>query len=877
MSRDMLYPSIADLTNSVRSITAAATDFKTSIFKAKMRGEAIDSEPSKKFLRNANEFLRRWDTYASNLADAMKASKGDEDVITVDYGDVKNYIFAKYDYAAVLPFADGIFKGVKDGKFEEPDDIKDFHDHTVDKAFPDLADSVAGLVDDVVGKGMGFADSHKVGKLGLSKYQSVRQSGKLFNDHDRAELYRAVQKTVEYLVEHMDDLQINGAYSGTRLYVSAVNNIIDFCVYSMVAFTMRVVVIARYAIPFINASTTEEDSDSDKDSGPVVESVQKLPDEHYNCTDCIHVLRDADDARLKAPACVKEFVDTFAEFLTAVGCVVKVGRKPTFEDPYVDGNMREGNRFYEKLKDNPIFDMISKYGYRLSSNIRNGNAFFNELVVTMRDYMYDHKLAVPNNNSPREEFLHVIRGVDADQQSVKAYQQLAYELYIVVVETVMNMNTMIQDITRAEIAEKNNPTTNAGTANDCAECLRIMNYVYREFTSAYLQKGRYIEAKINFLKEENLNKTIAGMQIHIPGLKPDEPSINDYMMTAIPDTTKMPIDLSDLYALPVFEDLQMYDIALRYRPEFLENMYLSEAVGLSNIINAIIAAIQGALNRFRHFWNDKSVQAAVKWVTEYGDGLTRMNCSGHSLDVLPYKDDIKFGEHAKKIIDGIKAIDAKDFQSASAEDMKKAVIALYPSEAVYKFWDGENPKASAQKYRNFLLFQNEQNVNDQPVTKVTYSDQVLQAKLRTWVDTVKAAKNTFDAYDRLSKDLDTAVKALKNKVASAANQQNNQTQQQNAQTGNNVEPPPGNPPTEPPKTQNGQSQSDSKANEQTTVMNTTLADIQSAIARIWVPATDMFVEYIKAHYNYLKQAYGILHQGQAAPNNGQNQSPQNAQ
>lgn len=870
MSYNIEYPMNGDIVDSVRELTSAASDFKTSIFKAKMRGEVINQSASKKFLRVANEFLKRWDDYSEGLEDAMKHSKGAEDVYTIEYGYVKNYLFAKYDYAAVLPFADGVFQGVKSSKFEDPDDVEDFRDHTTDKAFPDLADSVAGLVNDVVDGGIDNHPSKPAGKLGLSKYQSVRQSGKIFNHHNRGELYNAVKKTVEYLIDHMDDLQVNEAYSGTRLYVSAINNIVDFGVYSMVAFAMRIVVIGRYAIPFINAADSTEEPADDPDA-PMVESVQKLPDEHYNCTDCVHIMKDADDARMKAPACIKEFVDTFGEFLTEIGAIPKIGEKPSYERPFVSPSMREGNRFYEKLKDNSVFDLIFDYPYHVRDRIQVGGSYYNELVVTMRDFMYDHKLALPNNNSPREEYLHVIRGTEAEQQSVKGYQKLAYDLYIIMMMTVMNMDRIIRDITEAEIREKNNPTTNIGSVNDCAECLRIMNYVYRELTWAYLQKARYIEAKINFLKEENLNKAIAGMQVHIPGMKPDEPSMNDYMMASVPDTVKMPVDLADLYELPVFEALEMYDISLRYKPEFADNLYLSEAVGISNLINAIIAAIQGAFNKFKNFFNDRSVQSAVKWVNDHGDQLAQMDFTGKKLEVLPYKDKIDFGAYAQKLIKGINGFDAGNNAPKTAEQVTAFIKTLYPSDNVYAFYSGDDKKVGAQKYRNLLLFQEEAQVTDKPVAKVTYEGQTLQAKVKVWVETLKSASNTFNAYNQLTKELNTAVNSLKAKVVSVTNQQSKQNDSQT--------PPPAPPAagaTQQQQPQPQQDQQQNKMDEANSTLNTVLVDTQTAINRIWIPATDMFVEYIKAHYNYLKEAYGLVNNGQAQ--NGQPQpNPNNAQ
>ena len=124
------FPMSGDITDSVRGLVQAASEFKTSIFRAKMRKEKVDQSRSKRLLRVANEFLKRWDDYSGDLADAMKHCKGTEDVYALDYDFAKSYIFAKYDYASVLPFADGVFQGVKSKKFEDPEDIEDFRNHT---------------------------------------------------------------------------------------------------------------------------------------------------------------------------------------------------------------------------------------------------------------------------------------------------------------------------------------------------------------------------------------------------------------------------------------------------------------------------------------------------------------------------------------------------------------------------------------------------------------------------------------------------------------------------------------------------------------------------------------------------------------------------
>ena len=72
------------------------------------------------------------------------------------------------------------------------------------------------------------------------------------------------------------------------------------------------------------------------------------------------------------------------------------------------------------------------------------------------------------------------------------------------------------------------------------------------------QKFKDIEMNINELRNIADIKLANDLTIKVPGTKSDISS-NDNLMVGVPDTTRMPPDLINVYATPALDSMNMYD------------------------------------------------------------------------------------------------------------------------------------------------------------------------------------------------------------------------------------------------------------------------------------------------------------------------------
>jgi len=134
-----------DITNRIHEMVREGSKLKNEIFKSVIMMKDLDKKVIQLYLGYVNSFLKYWDEYSSTLQEEMKTSNGVEGVRSISYERVRDYVYAKNDYASVLEFVDGLIKLVESGKCESIEDIEDFMDHTLSKAFPSREAEVGGL------------------------------------------------------------------------------------------------------------------------------------------------------------------------------------------------------------------------------------------------------------------------------------------------------------------------------------------------------------------------------------------------------------------------------------------------------------------------------------------------------------------------------------------------------------------------------------------------------------------------------------------------------------------------------------------------------------------------------------------------------------
>ena len=159
-----------DIIDSVHSMIQDSSKLKTAIFKSIIMSSDVDKVALQKYINKVTAFIKIWSNYGDSLEAKMKESSGAENVRAIQYNTIKPFLYAKYDYASVLPFTDGVLKGIKSGKFSEAKDIVEFREFTARKAFDDRADSTGGLLDEVCNFSGPFNPSVKSDRKEASLY-----------------------------------------------------------------------------------------------------------------------------------------------------------------------------------------------------------------------------------------------------------------------------------------------------------------------------------------------------------------------------------------------------------------------------------------------------------------------------------------------------------------------------------------------------------------------------------------------------------------------------------------------------------------------------------------------------------------------------------
>lgn len=861
----------------VTNIATDATTFKKAIFKSVVMNTELDANVPKVFMAAINDFLRFWDEYSKDLAPKMRKTKGTAGIRTMDTAFAKDFVYSKFDYAAVLPFADGVVKGITDGKFTKVEDIEDFRDHTISKAFDDMPTSVGGLLDKVLNPDMGIEFDQSVSEMDAKMFDQIKTYN-MFDTRSRTELYKAIDKTIEFITI---DLR-NRHYPQNRdmrLFVSMINNIIDFITYSVTAYATRIFVISSYAYPFIYA----DKSSNIIHAKAVSESYTEAAD--GDATDRnleLSVMRGLEENIIKDPADIGKFIEKLEEFAKLSGMAgIYKDETLKYTKYYHPGENFTGNLFVKDIVDNQIINFLTN---RYNTIPYSGNARdIEELHHIVRSMLVNPTKGLQGTSSPRNEILHSIRGTK-NGDTVQDIQLLGHDLVVFAMGILIPISNNIDEINqwKSDVRPNVPNRMNLDTQNKCIEIMKMLNDLYREIAFAVLERARDIEERMNVARNASIEKTSNMLSIKIPGADKD-PSNSDSLSSSVPSTTRMPIELTDLYELPVFESLQAIDECIRYLPEFADDMYFSEAFNISQLINALIAKIRGGWKKIETFFTDQKFQQAVKWVTDHKNDLMTMDLRGCDMEVIPYKVDVSLPEGFENLLKGLQNVPDKALESQ--QEMEKWIKSLYPSETVYK-WFTEDPKTGAVRYRNLFLFQNANEVDDKRHdTPVKIKDTDVARDLKEWIKTIETSNNLYQQLKKLQQDIDTALNRVKARTVGAAQKAGaptgntqgatqSQTTTSNTQTqagGTTSTTTEGQKKEEAPLTAGSAGGTGTSNNSATSgaakpnngesiqqggdVISTAITKATVAVDQLYESLRPMIIEYLRAEYKYLQTAY----------------------
>ncbi|MCM1532742.1 MAG: hypothetical protein NC114_10800, partial [Ruminococcus flavefaciens] len=797
------------------------------------------------YLGYVNSFLRYWDDYSSTLEDQMKLSNGAEGVRAIPYEKVRDYVYAKNDYASVLEFLDGLIKLIEDGKCDSIDDIEDFMDHTLSKAFPNREPEVGGLLDNVLDTGKnGFMTI--TDKSASSKYNSVK-SYNIFDRRERSVLYKAIEKTIDFMTSDINKHRYPLS-KDMKVFVSLINNIVEYISYSLAAYATRVYMIAVYAYPFIFSNVRNQYAAD----GPRYESAINTDVDTSNTETPILILRTTDEIICRDFMKFKDFENVLDKFLKAigieslyVGCDDSRYAYRRLEDKTIQSNM-----FTSKLISNSLYQFFNKglhWDY-FDGNRASGAA---ELNMELRTLIYNNVQGIQGISTAKQELLYIIREVSPKSETLNDYKELSRDFCVFAVNILFNIKDVAERLINLKSDNQDYPRFNVTATNTISENLKIVAELYREISTAILFRGRDLEMKINELRNAEVEKTFSSLQIKVPGGNKSDMDSNQNNMSSIPDTTRMPTKLMDIYSSPTFEYLQMideytmYEYGLENDPYYAVGYY-SEAFSISQIINTIISKLAAVKKRFDVFFNDKSFTAAYAWVKKHQNDLNQMQFNG-AMSVLPYSKDINI-KHIDTIIASINSFSENDV--ASADAMNNFIKKLYnvDGKSIQDLFDTEkyDEKTAGVLYTNFVLFGKDPlNKSDTAVNPIILdtSDKIKQ-QLVNWIDNVANADATHKGLLDTSKRIEQATNSLKAKVVSVQNNIGSSNTQAPALNGNNADG----------KNNDAKVEAD---NDKQSLLDKTLLQISDATSKMWDGLYYPITKALKDQYQYIKEAYSL--------------------
>lgn len=818
---------------SVRELIKKSSILKGETFKSLIKNDSINATVGRNFITQMNNFLAFWESFANDMNGKINAtSLSNEKIRTISYDTVKIWLYDKYDYAASLQFTDGIIKLIADGNCSTREDVDDFFKSTIAKAFgDDKADSVGGLVDSVLWTNiMDWSNS-----VPETKMFNTLKGRPIVSGRDRAELVNAAKKVIEF-ISHTDTITkyLNG--DNLKVMIASVNDIIEFIVYSAIIYAARIYMINSFAYPIIMNGTRGELT-------PVGESAEiNLPGGDNHMPIEITVMRDADEALIKDPNNFKALFDLATECSTAIGSDSIFGEgKPVNWSKYDYGKFHlNKNRFTDKLVNNDLYRLMAS-----RCNIWGGDYHeICEINAILKNITRNPLQAIQGNNSPRQEFLAIIRGTEPDTESVKGYQELYAELFSCMIPFIKFLGTTLLDsvgLAAHELTDRSG--MNVTDRNLNAENYRILGDLYSELVFVFLQKARDIESKYNSLNNANINKAIG---LNIPGEMKINSTVSD-ITPAVPDSSRVPIDLTDLYALPAFESMQYYDEAVKELYGLRNDLYFSEAFNISENMNKVQALIKSIVDKIKNWIHDAQVSNAVKYVKEHNATLSRLTFGADAtMEVLPFKNNgsaesINLQQIVTNLTNGLGKFDTKDIESPEA--VTAFLKAIYPSEEVYNWFEGGD-KEAATKFRNWVLYQDGKDGNSN-VQKIT-GDEIAK-RMKWWIDTVQNAEAICQQLVDLGTKLTQSTDQIKSKVSNVTGQQGSQQP---------VKQDPG--PSQPGNTteqKNEQTNQNTENTEKASNCSQLLDGIQAVISRVYIPMNEICRFYILTEYRYIREAY----------------------
>lgn len=842
-----------DFESSISDMSKVCSAFKIDIFRSTLANGKIDSYKVRNFMSTINTFLRTWEAYALDLQDQIKSAnpkEKDSYYKVIEYQEIKPFIFASYDYASILQFADGIVRGAKNTDISKTEQYEDFFKSTARSAFKDRPADAGMMVSEVTNFDFVTWTSHENSLFMSNKHKNF------FDNNDRIEIYKAVDKTIEYLVEDIlsADSDIFTYFTGP-MRSSACNWIIEYVKLTLTAFACRIYAISAYAASYIDDKKIET-------VNKVNESVEEIPGFNEQT-----YMRDLDESIIHNPINYLHYLAKVIPWLSTLNSVATAPELNKYlRTLYMDDDTRRyisTTKVYNSLISNSLYDYfddinrdyLGQNSSVLTDYLEDYDARYEveKIVRHIKDFVSSKNLGVGMSTSPLQDLVERIKNAQPTNAkgekslTVEGYEQLAIDITLAHLPFASNIHRIVSRIiARYKSNQDKWPTERYRDMAAINEIHKMLIDIYKTFGVAVLFRLRDIEMAINDLKRSNINKAFDEISIKIPGMKSDY-SKDDNNAMAVPDTNRSMTEAADIISLDsAMDQLVMYDEWVKSLPEMENDWYYSEAFNFQDIIDKILAIIKTIGTKAQEFFTNTQLKAATKWTQTNGKTLLGskftegMNCLNYKL-FLP-NGNMKEIKHIDVMIDTINTCNpATDFKDQA--DVDKYIEKLYSGmnniAALYNSTHKQNKPWNAKAYKNVILFDI---AGDADPTAVTVAANQINGPgaeyLPKWIRDVNNSENIGRDIQDTNKKLTDATTALKQKIVAL-----------NAGNGDNEQPP----------VVNAQGEEQQKPEENkpdiSTNATTALNRTNQAILELYQPLFGIVSGMILQEYKYIQEAW----------------------
>lgn len=821
--------------NMARELSTAANVFKIEIFKSKIKLEDVSTTATRDFITACTGYIRFWSDYAQNIENAsakasLSPSRG------IPYQHISKFVIDGNDYTGILKFVDSI---IGNPEIQTTDAIDDAYRYSVHKAFQIGSDSVADLVDSIVGNEGRIAQLLTPVELEATEkryFDNFRSNIDVYDYTDRVDLYKAVNLAVDYISKDAD--RKNVGPNNISLYIAKLHAIVNYTVHSLVAYASRIYILGRYVAPYtgytFNPQTNYE------------ESVQSMHDFYMD------TMKTADEIMVRDMNRFEEFRTILGKWEDELGCSVSLQKQNPVRDALTGNSLYEFLTRYNSLGDDDLIKSDTTYRTRLK----------------VRDMLLNPDQALSTAVSPRQDMITDIKGVKSKEDTIEGWKYLGCcvsECARKLLESIKTNAEYFIGWRNCHMSGNAHYPTNPTSYVTAAECARLLAEFYRDFSIAILYKVREIEDRINFLNEAKEKEIGIQLNIDVPGLEEDIKK-NNNIDTVVPDTTRdldpvtenvLSIDVDNIVTL-----FETYDLYASTFPGMENDPYFTEAIDINAAINNFLAKIIAWGNRFVRFVGNASVRKAFDWVKTHQNELKNINISQDAkMAIKKYKTSLQNVGNTEKIITALNAATVDTFRTT--ENKEKFIRSLYPSETVANWFmskDKQVQQNAKALYRKLILFYDVNTIGnvkatDDDPTEELNAQAIKDNLTRFWVPVILGNESVTKAQQDDGKRLRDAISALKRRLIS-----NTGTTAGNNTTGGNQKsdaaPTIATPEDKTAQKQNASTaqQAQEKEKQETVNLQGAIAEIAVAVENVYGSTVDFIIEYYRTLYQYIQTA-----------------------